>query len=127
MTRAVGWRHDDNFVNSIFQDWSDWDNLVSVRCILASLPGDLTLHSVGRPVAPKCDLDFAAKYAGGLHSWPPCRTGNVVDGDVDVTRSTEEAIDVAATWQDLRRKLRLHETARDEPRHALAHRRHLLR
>lgn len=98
MTRAVGWRHDDNFVNSIFQDWSDWDNLVSVRCILASLPGDVTLYSVGRPVAPKCDLDFAAKYGGGLHSWPPCRTGNVVDGDVDVTRSTEEAIDVAATW-----------------------------
>jgi hypothetical protein len=98
MTRAVGWRHDGNFVNSVFQDWSDWDNLVSVRCILASLPGDLTLYSVGRPVAPKCDLDFAAKYGGGLHSWPPCRTGNVVDGDVDVTRSTEEAIDVAATW-----------------------------
>jgi hypothetical protein len=96
ITSEISWRRDDAFVNSVLQDWSDWDNLLSVRCILATLSGDLTLYSIGRPVGPKCAPDFYAKYEGGLHMWPPCRTGEVID--VDVTRSTEEAIDVATTW-----------------------------
>ena len=95
--------HDDNdkFVNSVVQDWADWDNLVSVRCILYSLPGDLALYSVGRPIAPwasKCKLDYGATYTGGLRPWPPC----AVD-EVETARSSQEAIDVAATWYTILR------------------------
>ena len=104
--RAHDRSYNAKFTNSVVQDWSDWDNLVSVRCILYSLPGDLALYSVGRPVAPtmpKCVYNFKAKYAGGdpstpWPSWPLCSLEAI-----DIPASSKEAIDVAATWYNILR------------------------
>jgi hypothetical protein len=90
--------YDDNLEVSIVQDWADWDNLISVKCILYTVPGRATLYSVGRPVESQgCGLpDYGAKWDGTrpswrAPSWPPCT-------HVDEKLSTKEAINVAATW-----------------------------
>jgi hypothetical protein len=97
LTSTISASNDDNEV-SIVQDWADWDNVISVKCILYTLPGAVTLYSVGRPVESKgCGmLDFDAEWDGSrplgrAPSWPPCL-------HVDRELSTNEAINVAATW-----------------------------
>jgi hypothetical protein len=97
---------DQNVEVSIVQDWADWDNLISVKCILYTVPGRATLYSVGRPVESQgCGmLDFAAEWdgsrpSGRAPSWPPC-------SNVDQKLSTKESINVAATWVAVFRKWR---------------------
>jgi hypothetical protein len=96
-------------VTSIIQDWADWDNLIAAKCIMCSISGPVTLFSVGRPVASrKCagTLDFAANYDGELvgghpPSWPPCKNADgsrADEADIDLRKSDEEAVNVAATW-----------------------------
>ena len=98
---------DEDVEVSIVQDWIDWDNLVAAKCILRTVPGIATLYSVGRPVeSVGCGIvDFAAPAWDGSRPtgrppiWPPC-------SNVDKEKSTQESINVAATWVAIFRQWR---------------------
>jgi hypothetical protein len=103
---------------TLFQDWTDWDNLLAARCLLYSFGDGFTLYSVGRPVKPsnwptdaagdKIGFTFKPfdpakhgdliKKGAPMPVWPPYNKEVQGDG-VDTERSKDEAARVAATWR----------------------------